>query len=328
MRRTCPKLTHDQDVALGSGETTLMGNGTIREFGLERRCVRKNRSIVWVSLAMSSIGPAGKPPSLLHGGGTGYNAEKTERAGYRQPGCLRSFQPPTRHGAFRSRGGEGALDWGLDACAGNSREHSWCRKGAPNHSGDGPAGDPCLREDDLVAVLPGGIEPGRPMLGRRRDGTQASGGAFSPFAEGGCPCTESPLGGARLLQYPRADKWLNRARANAAGDEPIGAGSSCRGEKGGQSGWRSREADPHVQPPAGARALRQTAPADRALEPEAVGRAHGASLPERVASNAHPLQRRLTDQAGPVAGALATQGRKIRNVLPLPGELSTCIQPW
>jgi PAS domain S-box-containing protein len=62
-RRTCPEITHEQDIGRSSAEMALMGNGSVREFTLEKRYVRKDGSIVWVSVAMSSMGPPGMAPA-------------------------------------------------------------------------------------------------------------------------------------------------------------------------------------------------------------------------------------------------------------------------
>jgi PAS domain S-box-containing protein len=58
-------ITHEQDVGLGLETAAKMRDGSIREFTQEKRYVRKDRSIVWVSVSGSSIGPPGKPPTSL-----------------------------------------------------------------------------------------------------------------------------------------------------------------------------------------------------------------------------------------------------------------------
>jgi two-component system cell cycle sensor histidine kinase/response regulator CckA len=52
-------ITHEQDRALGLENSTRLRVGSIRQFGQEKRYVRKDGSIVWVDIAVSSIGPAG-----------------------------------------------------------------------------------------------------------------------------------------------------------------------------------------------------------------------------------------------------------------------------
>ena len=62
-RLSCPGVTHEQDVGLNSAEMESLGNGSLREFTQEKRFVRKDGSIVWVSLATSSMGSSVSAPS-------------------------------------------------------------------------------------------------------------------------------------------------------------------------------------------------------------------------------------------------------------------------
>ncbi len=55
-------ITHPHDLALSMTNRTLLGAGSVREFAQEKRYVRKDGSVVWTSIAVSSSGPAGKPP--------------------------------------------------------------------------------------------------------------------------------------------------------------------------------------------------------------------------------------------------------------------------
>jgi len=64
-RLTVPEVTHEQDAGLDAAEMAGMRNGSIREFALEKRFVRKDGAIAWVSLTMSSIGPPGERPDSL-----------------------------------------------------------------------------------------------------------------------------------------------------------------------------------------------------------------------------------------------------------------------
>jgi len=64
-RLTLREITHEQDVGINSLEMALLCDGSIREFAQEKRLVRKDGAIVWVSLALSSIGTPGNPPANL-----------------------------------------------------------------------------------------------------------------------------------------------------------------------------------------------------------------------------------------------------------------------
>jgi len=66
VRLSCPEVTHEQDVGLNSAEMDSLGNGTLREFTQEKRFVRRDGSIVWVSVATSAMGSsAGAPSSFI-----------------------------------------------------------------------------------------------------------------------------------------------------------------------------------------------------------------------------------------------------------------------
>ncbi len=52
-------ITHEEDRALGLENATRLRAGAIQQFGQEKRYVRKDGSIVWVDIAVASIGPAG-----------------------------------------------------------------------------------------------------------------------------------------------------------------------------------------------------------------------------------------------------------------------------
>ncbi len=56
------EITHEQDVGIGLETAAQMRNGSIHEFAQEKRYVRKDRSIVWVSVAGSSMGSPGMAP--------------------------------------------------------------------------------------------------------------------------------------------------------------------------------------------------------------------------------------------------------------------------
>ena len=61
-QRSFSEITHEQDAGLDADDLARLRAGTLRELDREKRCVRKDGSIVWVSLAISSIGAAGEPP--------------------------------------------------------------------------------------------------------------------------------------------------------------------------------------------------------------------------------------------------------------------------
>jgi PAS domain S-box-containing protein len=66
LKLSCSELTHEQDVVGDMAEIEALRDGSIREFTRETRYLSKDGSIVWVSLAMSSIGtPEGVPASFI-----------------------------------------------------------------------------------------------------------------------------------------------------------------------------------------------------------------------------------------------------------------------
>jgi PAS domain S-box-containing protein len=62
-RLSTAEITHEQDVGMNAREVSLMRDGSLRELAQEARYVRKDGAVVWVSLALSSIGTPGNAPS-------------------------------------------------------------------------------------------------------------------------------------------------------------------------------------------------------------------------------------------------------------------------
>jgi PAS domain S-box-containing protein len=62
-RLTFAEITHPQDVALDLENMVRLRKGCIREFKREKRYVRKDGAVVWVSLAVSSVGTSGEAPA-------------------------------------------------------------------------------------------------------------------------------------------------------------------------------------------------------------------------------------------------------------------------
>jgi PAS domain S-box-containing protein len=59
---TFAEITHPEDVALDLENMVRLRKGSIREFKREKRYVRKDGAVVWVSLAVASVGTSGKAP--------------------------------------------------------------------------------------------------------------------------------------------------------------------------------------------------------------------------------------------------------------------------
>jgi PAS domain S-box-containing protein len=57
-----PEITYPEDVAMDAEKLARLTEGSITEFTREKRYVRKNGSVVWVTVAVSSIGMPGDAP--------------------------------------------------------------------------------------------------------------------------------------------------------------------------------------------------------------------------------------------------------------------------
>lgn len=56
------EITHEQDIAIDMERIAQLSEGTIKEFTREKRYVRKDGSVAWVTVAVSAIGMPGKTP--------------------------------------------------------------------------------------------------------------------------------------------------------------------------------------------------------------------------------------------------------------------------
>ncbi len=62
-RLSYTEITHPQDLGLDLENIRNLNSGAFREFTQEKRYLRKDGSIVWASVAVSAIGPAGEKPT-------------------------------------------------------------------------------------------------------------------------------------------------------------------------------------------------------------------------------------------------------------------------